>query len=58
MDDILKENFITTMVEYGELSETVALGLWEQHQDDFIEDCWTEIDSLMANILNTYKETL
>ena len=55
MEVILKDNFITTMVGYGDLEENEAINLWNENKDDFIEDCWTEIDSLMADILTKHK---
>ena len=45
MEEILKQEFIDTCIEYGELPLSRATELWLEHRYDFIED--VEIDSLI-----------
>ena len=54
MEEILKQEFIDTCLEYGELPLGRATELWYENRYDVIENVHTEIDALIAAIL--YKE--
>ena len=54
MEEILKQEFIDTCIEYGELPLSRATELWDENEYSFIENVNTEIDALIADIL--YEE--
>jgi hypothetical protein len=56
MEEILKQEFIYTCVEYGELSLSKATELWNENRCDFIENVNTEIDALIADVLYEEKK--
>ena len=54
MEEILKQEFIDTCIEYGELPLSRATELWDENEYSFIENVNTARDALIADIL--YKE--
>ena len=56
MEETLKQEFIDTCIEYGELPLSRATELWNENRCDFIENVNTEIDALIADILYEEKK--
>ena len=55
MDEYWKNEFIETAMNYKNISKERALELWEEYEEDFIEDLHTAADALVLDILDKEK---
>ena len=56
MEEILKQEFIDTCIEYGELPLSRATELWDENRYDFMDNINVERDRLIGNILKEEKK--
>jgi hypothetical protein len=55
MEEILKQEFIDTCIEYGELPLSRATELWDENRYDFMDNVNIEKDRLTLQILEKEK---
>ena len=55
MYEYWKNHFVKTAVNYKNISKERALELWEEYEEDFIEDLHTAADALVLDILDKEK---
>ena len=56
MEELLKQEFIDTCIEYGELHLSRATELWDENRYDFMDNINVERDRLIGNILKEEKK--